>query len=36
MVKKEYKPIASMPITTKKTSKRIPEIEYQRPIFLPK
>jgi len=25
-----------MPITTRRISKRIPEMEYQRPIFLPK
>jgi hypothetical protein len=33
MPKKEYRPIPSMPITTKRIRKRIPEVEYQRPIL---
>jgi hypothetical protein len=32
MEKKEYRPTPSVPMTTKRISKRIPEIEYQRPI----
>jgi hypothetical protein len=34
MAKRGYRPIPSMPITIKKITIRIPEIEYQRPIVL--
>jgi hypothetical protein len=33
MAKKEYRPIPSMPITTRRISKKIPEMAYQRPIL---
>jgi hypothetical protein len=36
MAKIEYRPIPSMPITTRRRSERTPEMEYQTPIILSK